>query len=61
MPEHDTPDARRRGLLTAAALAAPAAALGVAATPEAEAKDAPEGAGLRDTEHTRAFYASARF
>ena len=60
MPEHDTPDAGRRGLLKLAAIA-PAAALGGVAAGEARAEVAAGETRLQDTEHTRAAYATARF
>ena len=50
---------------TAILLAAAPAAVAVAVAPNAAAevvkKDAPESRGLRDTEHTRKYFESARF
>lgn len=53
----------RRRFLKMAAVAAPAAlAVAVAPTAAAEAvKTAPKSRGLRDTEHTRKYFESARF
>lgn len=54
----------RRRFLQMAALAAPAA-VAAAVAPNAAAKvvtkDVPESRGLRDTEHTRKYFESARF
>ena len=53
----------RRNFLRMAAVAAPAAAA-AAVAPKAAAKvvvDAPKSKGLRDTEHTRKYFESARF
>ncbi|MEC7377582.1 MAG: twin-arginine translocation signal domain-containing protein [Pseudomonadota bacterium] len=54
----------RRHFLKMAAVAAPAAvAMTVAPNAAAEVvrKDAPKSRGLRDTEHTRKYFESARF
>lgn len=54
----------RRHFLKMAAVAAPAAvAMTVAPNAAAEvvSKDAPKSRGLRDTEHTRKYFESARF
>jgi len=54
----------RRHFLKLAAVAAPAAvAMTVAPNAAAEVvkKDAPKSRGLRDTEHTRKYFESARF
>ena len=54
----------RRQFLKLAAVAAPAAvAMTVAPNAAAEVvrKDAPKSRGLRDTEHTRKYFESARF
>ncbi|WP_179381589.1 hypothetical protein [Jannaschia marina] len=55
-------DTKRRGFLKGAALA-PAAVAATAAGTAAEAETAATGPqkGLADTEHTRAYFASARF
>ncbi|MDX1558217.1 MAG: twin-arginine translocation signal domain-containing protein [Marinobacter sp.] len=54
----------RRHFLKMAAFAAPAA-VAVTVAPNAAAevvrKDAPKSRGLRDTEHTRKYFESARF
>lgn len=53
----------RRSFLRMAATAVPAA-IAVAAAPNAAAsvaKEAPKSRGLRDTEHTRKYFESARF
>ena len=50
----------RRDFLKLGVAAAPAAALAATAT-DVAAEEAPQGSGLRDTEHTRAYLASARF
>lgn len=59
----DTPQApSRRDLLKLAAAGAPAAAIAAVTGPAAAQADAPVQDGvLRDTEHTRAYYAAARF
>ncbi|NNU80382.1 twin-arginine translocation pathway signal protein [Halovulum dunhuangense] len=53
----------RRDFLKLAAVAAPAAAAGVTLGGTEAAADTAMagGAGLRDTEHTRAYFESARF
>ncbi|KPP99384.1 ubiquinol-cytochrome c reductase iron-sulfur subunit N-terminal domain-containing protein [Marinobacter sp. HL-58] len=54
----------RRRFLRMAAIAVPAAvAVAVApnAAAEAVSSDAPKSSGLRDTEHTRKYFESARF
>jgi hypothetical protein len=56
-----TVDGGRRGFLKFAAAAPVAAAAAGAATTEAEASVTPGTTRLADTEHTRAYYASARF
>lgn len=54
--------ASRRDFLKLAGTAAPAAVAAAALAPEAEAAETPQGdTRLRDTAHSRAFYASARF
>ena len=55
----DKTDQGRRGFLKLAAVAPAAAAIPVAGASAEEAK--PQGSGLQDTAHTRAFYDSARF
>ena len=55
----DKTDQGRRGFLKLAAVAPAAAAIPAARAAADEA--APEGSGLKDTAHTRAFYDSARF
>ncbi|MDX1633257.1 MAG: hypothetical protein R3280_01340 [Marinobacter sp.] len=60
-PKHDN---SRRNFLRIAATAVPAAvALAVAPNAAAQAvkKDVPKSSGLRDTEHTRKYFESARF
>ncbi|MEM8849636.1 MAG: twin-arginine translocation signal domain-containing protein [Pseudomonadota bacterium] len=54
-----TTDESRRGFLKLAATA-PVAAAATGVATQAVADEAPKS-GLADTEHTRAFYASARF
>lgn len=56
-------NSRRRFLRMAAAAAPAAVAVAVAPNAAAEVvkKDAPESRGLRDTEHTRKYFESARF
>lgn len=60
-PKHEN---SRRRFLRLAAAAAPAA-VAVAVAPHAAAEvakpDAPKSRGLRDTEHTRKYFESARF
>ena len=56
----DKTDEGRRGFLKLAAVA-PAAAAIPAATGATAEEARPEGSGLKDTAHTRAFYDSARF
>ncbi len=60
-PKHEN---SRRRFLRLAATAAPAA-VAVAVAPNAAAEvakpDAPKSSGLRDTEHTRKYFESARF
>lgn len=52
----------RRGFLKLAAVSAPAALAAVAVSGEAaEAATEEKTSGLRDTEHTRAYFDSARF
>jgi phospholipase C len=54
----------RRNFLRMAATAVPAAvvmAVAPNATAEAVVKDVPKSRGLRDTEHTRKYFESARF
>lgn len=61
--EHQKRENSRRNFLRMAATAVPAA-IAVAAAPNAAAsvtKDAPKSRGLRDTEHTRKYFESARF
>lgn len=59
-PKRD--NSRRRFLKMAAAAAPAAVAMAVAPNAAAEAvKDAPKSSGLRDTEHTRKYFESARF
>ncbi len=55
--------ASRRDFLRIAGTAAPAAVAALAVTGDAAeaATPAAEGTGLRDTEHTRAYFDSARF
>ena len=55
----DKTDQGRRGFLKLAAVAPAAAA--IPATQAAADEAAPQGSGLKDTAHTRAFYDSARF
>lgn len=58
----ETPDSGRRDFLKLATAAAPAAAVAATLGAATEAEAAPaKGAGLQDTDHTRAYYASARF
>lgn len=54
---------RRRFLQMAAAAAPAAVAMAVAPNAAADVvkKDAPKSRGLRDTEHTRKYFESARF
>jgi phospholipase C len=56
-------NSRRRFLQMAAAAAPAAVAMTVAPNAAAEVvkKDAPKSRGLRDTEHTRKYFESARF
>jgi hypothetical protein len=55
-------DQKRRGFLRLASLAAPAAALGTASgAPAAVAEAAPQGTGLRKTEHVKKYLETARF
>ena len=56
-------NSRRRFLRLAVAAAPAAAAMAVAPNAAAEAvtKDAAKSRGLRDTEHTRKYFESARF
>ena len=55
-------NSRRRFLKVAAAAAPAAVALAVSPNAAAEVvKDAPKSRGLRDTEHTRKYFESARF
>lgn len=59
-PKRD--NSRRRFLKMAAAAAPAAAAIAIAPNAAAEVvKDAPKSSGLRDTEHTRKYFESARF
>lgn len=59
-PKRD--NSRRRFLKMAAAAAPAAVAMAVAPNAAAEVvKDAPKSSGLRDTEHTRKYFESARF
>ena len=51
----------RRGFLKLASLAAPAAAVTAATGGEAEAEEAPQGAGLRKTAHVKKYLETARF
>lgn len=53
--------ASRRDFLKLAGTAAPAAAALAVTTGEATAEDAPQGSGLKKTEHVEAYLASARF
>ncbi|MEX0605608.1 MAG: twin-arginine translocation signal domain-containing protein [Marinobacter sp.] len=56
-------DNSRRNFLRMAAIAVPSA-VAVVVAPNAAAKvvqDAPKSRGLRDTEHTRKYFESARF
>lgn len=55
-----TTDESRRGFLKMAATA-PVAAAATAAGTEAATAEAAPGSALPDTEHTRTYYASARF
>ncbi len=59
----DKTDEGRRGFLKLAAFSAPAAAATAAGTGKADAAAEEErpGAGLRKTEHVKAYLASARF
>jgi uncharacterized protein (DUF1501 family) len=52
--------ASRRDFLKLGAAAAPAAALAATAT-DAAAEEVQQAPGIKDTEHTRAYLASARF
>ena len=54
-------DQKRRGFLKLASLAAPAAAMTAVPGREAEAEEAPQGRGLRKTEHVRKYLETARF
>ncbi len=55
-------NSRRRFLKMAAAAAPAAVAMAVAPNAAAEVvKEAPKSSGLRDTEHTRKYFESARF
>lgn len=59
-PKHEN---SRRNFLRMAATAVPAA-VALAVSPNAAAKvvnDVPKSSGLRDTEHTRKYFESARF
>ncbi|MFL1454033.1 twin-arginine translocation signal domain-containing protein [Marinobacter sp. GN3S48] len=59
-PKRD--NSRRRFLKMAAAAAPAAVAMAVAPNAAAEVvKEAPKSSGLRDTEHTRKYFESARF
>ena len=55
-------DSKRRNFLKLASASVPAAAVSVAVGTQAQAVELPtnEG-GLQDTEHTRAYFESARF
>ena len=54
-------DHKRRGFLKLASLAAPAAAVTAASGGEAEADEtAPQGRGLRKTEHVKKYLETAR-
>ncbi len=59
----DEKAASRRDFLRLAVAGAPAAAVAAVAAPAAAAEGAaePAGAGLRETEHSRKYYDSARF
>ena len=56
-----TTDENRRGFLKLAVAAPAVAAATVAGTEEAKAAATGPQKGLADTEHTRAYFASARF
>ncbi|HEY9120529.1 MULTISPECIES: twin-arginine translocation signal domain-containing protein [Marinobacter] len=59
-PKRD--NSRRRFLQMAAAAAPAAVAMAVAPNAAAEVvKETPKSSGLRDTEHTRKYFESARF
>ena len=60
-PKHE--NSRRRFLRLAAAAAPAAVAVAVApnAAAEVATSEAPKSRGLRDTEHTRKYFESARF
>lgn len=62
--DNPKPENSRRRFLQMAAAAAPAA-VAMAVAPNASAEvikhDAPKSRGLRDTEHTRKYFESARF
>ncbi|MBZ0335677.1 twin-arginine translocation signal domain-containing protein [Marinobacter sp. AL4B] len=60
-PKHE--NSRRRFLQLAATAAPAAVAMAVAPNAAAEVvkNDAPKSRGLRDTEHTRKYFESARF
>jgi hypothetical protein len=58
----DTTDKGRRDFLKLATAAAPAAmAAAVVGTTAATAQAAPKATGLQDSEHTRTYFATARF
>ncbi len=61
MSEERDVDAKRRGFLKLASLAAPAAAVSAAGGGEAAAETEPTGNGLRKTEHVRKYFETARF
>ena len=61
MADEKKEGASRRDFLKLGATAAPAAAVLAVTSTEAAADEAPKSSGLRDTEHTRAYLASARF
>jgi len=58
----DTPDNSRRNFLKLAGVSAPASVVAMSAgTKMAEAAPDKVTSGVQDTEHTRAYYDSARF
>ncbi|MBZ2169806.1 hypothetical protein [Marinobacter sp. F4216] len=62
MDKQQGENSRRRFLLMAASAAPAAVAMAVAPNAAAQVvNDAPKSRGLRDTEHTRKYFESARF
>lgn len=59
--EKKTADEGRRSFLKLAAVSAPVAAATAVTGEQAEASEEPQGTGLRETAHVKAYLDSARF